>query len=70
MATKESQIRGERRVSLLALLTAPTEVAQLLVQHSSESGSASAFSEECFAQTQTPVRIQKVDPLVSLEIPN
>ena len=36
VATKESQITGQKRVGLLALLTAPTEVAQLLVQHSSE----------------------------------
>ena len=55
VATKESQIGGQKRVALLALLAAPTEVAQLLVRHSSEFGSQSAFSEECFAQKQLQI---------------
>ena len=47
-ATKESQLLGQQRVALLALLGAPKGTAELL-QHASHYGSQSAFSEERFA---------------------
>lgn len=48
-ATRESQLTGQKRVALLALLQAPAGTKELLLAHSSFFGSSSAFSEECFA---------------------
>ena len=48
-ATRESQLGGQKRVALLALLSAPSGTKKLLLDHASFFGSASAFSEECFA---------------------
>ena len=48
-ATRESQLTGQKRVALLALLTGPTGTKKLLLDHASFFGAASAFSEECFA---------------------
>ena len=48
-ATRESQLQGQKRVALLALLQAPTGTASFLLNHASEFGSSGAFSEECFA---------------------
>ena len=48
-ATRESQLTGQKRVALLALLCAPAGTKKLLLDHASYFGSASAFSEECFA---------------------
>lgn len=48
-ATRETQLMGQKRVALLALLSAPSGTKKLLLDHASYFGSASAFSEECFA---------------------
>lgn len=48
-ATRESQLTGQKRVALLALLSGPDGTTKLLLDHASFFVSASAFSEECFA---------------------
>lgn len=48
-ATRDSQLLGQKRVALLALLQGPPGTKQLLLDHASFFGSSSAFSEECFA---------------------
>ncbi|CAK9019083.1 Uncharacterized protein SCF082_LOCUS14370 [Durusdinium trenchii] len=48
-ATRESQLVGQKRVALLALLNAPNGTKELLLQHASFFGSSSAYSEECFS---------------------
>ena len=48
-ATRESQLTGQKRVALLALSSGPAGTTKLLLDHASFFGSASAFSEECFA---------------------
>jgi len=50
--TKESQLVGQKKVALLNLLEAPSEVIQLLIAHCSEFSDKSAFAEECFASKQ------------------
>ena len=49
VATRDSQITGQKRVALLQLLASPLELCQLLIKHASEFGQKGAFSEECFA---------------------
>ncbi|CAJ1461118.1 unnamed protein product [Effrenium voratum] len=48
-ATRESQLAGQKRVALLFLLSAPPGTAELLLKHTSEFGSQSAFAEEAFS---------------------
>ncbi|CAJ1394735.1 unnamed protein product [Effrenium voratum] len=45
-ATRESQLAGQKRVALLFLLSAPPGTAELLLKHTSEFGSQSAFAED------------------------
>ena len=48
-ATQQSQLTEQKRVALLALLNFPEEAQQILLKHASEFGSATAFSEQAFA---------------------
>ena len=49
MATKESQVTGNKRAACLQLLEAPEPAVKILLEHVSEYGSESAFQEDAFS---------------------